>query len=308
MVVEIKRILVPIDFSEYAGHALAFAATLAGWYEAQVCALYVYTQWPIFSEIPSFDAGAIAGVPLAAVDRDAILQHMTAFVAPHARNGVVIDVSFREALDVHREILAQAEARTSDLIVLGTHGRSGFEHLILGSVTEKILRKARCPVLVVPRRVGDAALAHAVHVQQILCPVDFSEASLAALGYAMSLAEEADAHLTLLHVEEVPPELLVQPAVGEIDVDGIRAAARAEHLRRLRSLVPESVKTFCTVETQVSDGRASRAVLRVAADRKADLIVMGVQGRGAMDVALFGSNTHEVIRAATCPVLTMRKG
>jgi len=70
--------------------------------------------------------------------------------------------------------------------------------------------------------------------------------------------------------------------------------------------VPESVKAFCTVETEVSEGRASRAILRAAADRQSDLIVMGVQGRGAVNVALFGSNTHEVIRAATCPVLTIR--
>jgi nucleotide-binding universal stress UspA family protein len=303
-VIEIKRLLCPIDFSEYSGHALDYAAAMAGWYGATVTALHVYTEWPAVGMIPSFGPDAMPPVQLKAADREAVLQHMRTFVAPHAR-GTAIDVQLAEAPDVYREILAQAESLPADLVVVGTHGRSGFEHLLLGSITEKVVRKAQCPVLVVPRRdvVGPE---HAVHVKQILCPVDFSSGSLAALTYALSLAEEADAHLTLVYVEEMPPELAEHPALGSIDIDRIRAEAHADWLRRLRGLVPDGVKEFCTVDTTISEGRASRAILKLAAERKADLIVMGVQGRGAIDMALFGSNTHEVIRGAACPVLTIR--
>jgi nucleotide-binding universal stress UspA family protein len=88
----------------------------------------------------------------------------------------------------------------ADLLVMGTHGRSGFEQLLLGSVTEKVLRKASCPVLTVPRRHPDAVPETPVLFKEILCPVDFSDCSMRALNHAMSLAQEADAHLTVLHV------------------------------------------------------------------------------------------------------------
>jgi nucleotide-binding universal stress UspA family protein len=134
--------------------------------------------------------------------------------------------------------------------------------------------------------------------------VDFSDASAGALEYAISLAEEADADLTLLHSIEVPPELLEHmPVPADFDVDRCRAAAEAACLERLRELVPPSVRTYCHVETAVKEGAAYRQILRVAAERTVDLIVMGVHGRGAVDLLLFGSNTARVIRAATCPVL-----
>jgi nucleotide-binding universal stress UspA family protein len=305
-VIEIKRILCPIDFSEYSGHALDYAVAVGGWYGATVTALHVYAEWPAVGMIPGFGPDAMPPVRLQAVDREAVLQHMRAFVAPHAAGGVAIDVQLQEAPDVHREVLAQAQSRETDLLVVGSHGRSGFEHLLLGSITEKLVRRAACPVMVVPRRIRTDP-EHAVHVKQILCPVDFSRGSTAALTMALSLAEEADAHLTLLYVEEMPPELAQHPVFASIDVDAVRAEAHAEWLRRLRALVPDAVKAYCTVDTAVSEGRASRAILRVAAERATDVIVMGVQGRGGVDMAIFGSNTNEVLRGATCPVLTVRQ-
>lgn len=304
--IEIKRILCPIDFSDYSGHALDYAVAMAGWYGASVTALHVYSEWPAVGIVPAFGPDALPAVRLSAVDHDAVLAQMRAFVRPHATGGVAIDAQLLEAPDVHREVLAQAKEMGADLLVVGTHGRSGFEHLLLGSITEKLVRRAECPVLVVPRRAGPDT-ASAVHLKQILCPVDFSSGSLAAVTLAISLAEEADAHLLLLYVEEMPPELTEHPAFGAVNTDALRAEARAGWLRRLRALVPESVKGFCTVDTAVSEGRASRAILRTATAQGSGLIVMGVQGRGAVDVALFGSNTNEVLRGATCPVLTVRQ-
>jgi nucleotide-binding universal stress UspA family protein len=205
---------------------------------------------------------------------------------------------------VHREILAQADVQKADLVVIGSHGRSGFERLLLGSITEKVLRKATCPVMVVPRRAGDASSPGAAHFGQIVCPVDFSDSSLTALTYAISLAEEADAHLTVLHVVEIPAGLYEASAV--FDVAEFRVAAEAASRKRLNELIPDSVRAYCEVETVVSEGRTSREIVRLAAERKSDLIVMGVHGRGAVDLMVFGSNTHRVIQSASCPVLTMR--
>ena len=112
--------------------------------------------------------------------------------------------------------------------------------------------------------------------------------------------------LRLLHVIEMPSIISPEPATIEIDFARIREAAVTEVRRRLHELIPEEARTFCTPETAVVRGGAHREILRQAADRRADLIVMGVHGRGAVDVLLFGSTTQHVIRASACPVLIVR--
>lgn len=304
--IEIPRILCPIDFSEFSEHAFEHALAIARWYGSRVTLLHVFTNWPAVNIIPSLDTTAITPVPLRDIDRDELVRQMERVVERHPAPGVHIETLVQEAPNIHREILAQAEGLHADLVVIGSHGRSGFERLLLGSVTEKVLRKATCPVMVIPRRASTAASSAASHFSRILCPVDFSDGSMNALTFAISLAEEADARLTLLHVIEMPPELLESSMAADFNVAEARARAEADCLRRLRALVPDSVRTYCTVDAVVVEGKAYREILELAAARTSDLIVMGVQGRGAVDLLVFGSNTHHVIRSATCPVLTVR--
>lgn len=298
--VQIHRILCPVDFSDFSRHAFHHAAAVAGWYESELIVLHV------FSSVPN------AGVPptqLGDGEREALVTEMRRFIG-QTPPGLSVKVVVQEALDVRHEILAQAEALKADLLVLGSHGRSGFERMLLGSVTEKVMRMAPCPVMVVPPRAPDAEGYGPVNVgkRRILCPVDFSPGSLSALEYAMSLAEEADANLTVLHAIEVPPELREHiPITGDINIDQIHAAAQANSLQRLRELIPPSVRTYCNVETVVREGAAYRQILQLAGERSIDLIVMGVEGRGALDLFVFGSETAHVIRAATCPVLIVRR-
>ena len=302
--IEIKRILCPVDFSEFSRHALDYAIAMANWYESRVSVLHVFSQWPVVDVIPSLRTSGMPPIALREVDRQALTEQLQNFIGRDAALEKVIDPLLVEAPDVHREILAQADVQKADLVVIGSHGRSGFERLLLGSITEKVLRKATCPVMVVPRRVGDRAPSGAARFSRILCPVDFSESSLTALTHAISLAEEADARLTVLHVVEIPAGLY--EASAALDIDGFRVAAEASSRKRLGELIPDSVRTYCEVETVVSEGRTAREILRLAAERKADLIVMGVQGRGAVDLMVFGSNTHRVIQSASCRVLTIR--
>jgi nucleotide-binding universal stress UspA family protein len=295
--INFTRILCPVDLSEFSQRAVDHAAAIAHWYEASLTALFVFANMPVMDVPP---------LVLPDVERERILEAMRA-VTRQVPSGVPVDLQVREAYEVHREILAEAERMRADLLVLGSHGRSGFGRLLLGSVTEKVMREARCPTLVVPRRAPETSPSEPVRFRKILCPVDFSEGSLDALSYATGLAEEADAELTALHVIETPPEIVARPAAEPVDVDRIRAEAEAERLRELRELIPADARTFCTVHTAVREGAAYREILRVAGEINADLIVMGVQGRGAVDLMVFGSNTARVTRSATSPVLIVPK-
>jgi nucleotide-binding universal stress UspA family protein len=294
--IRITQVLCPVVFSEISRHALDHAAAIARWYEAKLTVLYV------FASLPTMDLPPLV---LEEADRERLmadLRSMAAAVPP----AVPVEFRVEEAAYVHDEILAQLGSTHADLLVLGTHGRSGFQRLFLGSVTEKVIRKASCPTLVVPPRAPDVPAGASIQFRRILCAVDFSESSLDALAYAITMAQEADAQLTLLHVVELPPVLSQETTVVDLDLSRIREAAAADARRRLHALIPEQARTYCTVETAVVEGRAYREIFRHAADRNVDLIVMGAHGRGALDLLVFGSTTHHVIRASTCPVLIVR--
>jgi nucleotide-binding universal stress UspA family protein len=174
-------------------------------------------------------------------------------------------------------------------------------------VTEKVIRKATCPTLVVPPRAPDVPAGSPIQFRRILCAVDFSESSLDALALAINMAQEADAQLTLLHVVEFAPVMIEEPTMPALGLSRVREAAAADARRKLHDLIPEQARTYCTVDTAVVEGRAYREILRQATDRHSDLIVMGVHGRGTLDLMVFGSTTHHVIRASACPVLIVRR-
>jgi len=296
--ISINRILCPIDFSETSQHALAHAAAIAHWYDARLTLLFV------FANLPTIDAPALV---LEEGERARLLARMkelAAIVPPT----VPVDCQVQDAGLVHDGILTQVEATHADMLVLGTHGRSGFQRLFLGSVAEKVIRLVKCPTLIVPPRAADLTPDAPVQFNRILCPVDFSDSSLGALEYAITLSEEADGQLTLLHVLEMPPALAQEPFFLDTELARARDAAADEARRKLNGLIPEEARAYCTVETTVVAGRAYREILCQAAERRAGLIVMGVHGRGTLDLLLFGSTTHHVIRASTCPVLIVRQG
>jgi nucleotide-binding universal stress UspA family protein len=293
----IHQILCPIDFSECSSHALDHAAAIARWDNARLSVLHVVVNRPSMDLPP---------LVLTDADRQQLVEEMRRFTAA-AGVGVSLDLIVQEAAHVHEEVLAQLSALHADLLVIGTHGRSGFERLFLGSITEKVIRQAPCPTLAVPPRSVDIAPDAPVQFRRILCPVDFSDSSLDAVAHAIGLADESAARVTLLHVVEIPPVVQSEPGVQAFDVDRLRTAAEASARQRLHALVPEQARHLCAVETVVVDGRAYREILSVAARLPADLIVMGVHGRGALDRMVFGSTTHHVIRAAPCPVFVVRR-
>jgi nucleotide-binding universal stress UspA family protein len=304
IMITIRHILCPVDLSDASLRALTHACALAGRYESSLMALYVDTALPIEGAADFEDFACVASSVIEVAPLPRAAQDVRTFV-DRASCGTNVNVVVEESTHIDTAILDAARRLPADLIVMGTHGRVGVQRLLLGSVAERVLRSSPCPVMVVPPH--DTVPPSTVSFTHIVCAIDFSESSLAGLTWALSLAEEADAHLSLLHVIEVPPELRVSSVVTDGNLDELRAAFDAETLARLRELIPAHAAEFCSVETATAAGAAGHAILRFASERKADLIVMGAQGHGALERWIFGSKTLDVVSGATCPVLTLRR-
>jgi nucleotide-binding universal stress UspA family protein len=289
---EIRRILCPTDFSEASAHAVDHAVALAAYGKSTITALHV--------------VGLIE--PWVEGELERLRARTAVFFASAAAKGIALDVVV-EADQPVRGILKRAVDLPADLIVMGTHGTSGFEHLVLGSVTEKVLRKSPCPVLTVPPR---AQVRAHIPFERLVCAVDFSSASLAAVQFASSLAQSSGAQLMLLYSLEWP--WMEPPAPAGEDLPRQQAVALAEFRKysheqaskRLESLIPDSVPPL-RVTTCVRDGKPAAQILEAAAQGCADLIVLGVGTRNAVDLAFLGSTANHVVRAAPCPVLTVRE-
>jgi nucleotide-binding universal stress UspA family protein len=296
---EIHRILCPVDLSDVSRHATNHAVLLARWYKARIAALHVVN--PIV--IPATDF-ALVGTSPAPNLTDEEMQNVRAQVADCFESAPAADVDVLvESGRAVTRILERATSLPADLIVMGTHGASGFERLVLGSVTEKVLRQAPCPVLTVPPL---ARTTSELPFKRLLCPMDFSDSSLAALEFAFSLAQQGDADVTILHVFEWPAE--GEPLVNRsFSVPEYLQELEREAHARFHALVPDSVAESCRPHVRFAHGKPYREILGFATEYGADLIVMGVQGRNPLDRMLFGSTTNQVVRRATCPVLTLRQ-
>lgn len=293
----IKQILCPVDFSAFSRHALDSAVAIARQQRAAVTALYVVP--PPQTAYPPIGLAAYVPYVYTAADLQEFQKTLERFVA--AADYPVTAVSV-EALVVD-EIVKRAADLPADLIVMGTHGRSGFDRLVLGSVAERVLVKAKCPVLTVARQAADVAPTPERLFHNVLCPIDFSPSSLAALKYAEGLAR-AGATLRVLHVVERLPAWQLVPAMATGAPDDPLVIVQQAR-RRVHSVIPAGLPATHPVQEIVTEGDAGDEILRVAADGHADVIVMGAHA-GRAGLLGFGSTTHDVLRGAACPVLSVR--
>jgi nucleotide-binding universal stress UspA family protein len=301
---DVRRILCPIDFSEPSAHAIEHATCLARWFGARLAVLHVRPTVTPHPDMPP--AGPMA--PWLVTELEELRQRVAAASNEATAAGVDTEPLATAGAPVH-EILRCAATVAADLIVMGTHGLSGFQHLVLGSVTERVLRTAPCPVLTVPPR----AAAAAARYTRVLCAVDFSDCSIDAAAFAASLAREAGAALSLVHVIEWPWH---EASPAELPgVPAAQAQAMADYRRYLESGAKERLDAVAasaapagTVATSIRVGRPYVELLEAARDERADLVVLGVRGRGALDLGFFGSTANHLVRSAQCPVLTIRDG
>lgn len=299
--VRMKQILCAIDFSDFSLDALRHGLVLAQWYSAQLTIFHVYQ---VSQPLP-VDSVPVSMPVFVEADPNKVAEDVRQFCAPLVEaSGQRVEIVVMPG-DPARELRREAERVPVDLLILGTHGRSGFERLFLGSVTEKVLRSTRVPVLTIPPPVREPGSPIA---KTILCPIEFSDASTRALEYALSLAKEADARLILLHAIEDLLGDAGTDALGHLRVSEYYHHREQDAAARLKAIVPDSARVWAKPEERVVKGRAYHEILKVVADEQVDLVVMGVQGRSVLNRLVFGSTTHHVIREAGCPVLTLHGG
>jgi nucleotide-binding universal stress UspA family protein len=292
---EIRLIVCPIDFSEFSARAYRYAQSLAGHYRAKLVAQHIVELWRYPSV--SFTTSAALYEEFSHSASERCKEQLQEFVKNHAQDGVQSELVVDQGM-APDTILSFAQAQKADLIVMGTHGRRGYDRLMLGSVTDRVMRRAPCPVLAVcnaphdSRGVGKER-GHVYHLSRILFCADFSENSEKALNYAISATAEYGAELTLLHVlEDFPGPAKMEEAM----------AAATEQLDKL--IPPEARKTL-KIKTTVRIGKPYQQIIQLALEAQIDMVTMGVHGRGALDLAVFGSTTYRVMQLGPCPVLAV---
>ena len=201
-------------------------------------------------------------------------------------------------------ILLHARARQPDLIVLGTHQRTGLDRFRVGSVAEAVTLRATQPVLIVPPSPDGASAESVLSFNSIVVAVDFSAGSIAAVERALSMAS-AHARVTLVHVVPgVPPATASRYTYHLSEPEYQRLLAR-DAWRRLQSTISATARTARRVHARVVTGGPAAEIARIATDVDADLIVVGVTPRGVLGRRVFGSTAARVIRTAGRPVLAI---
>lgn len=298
-----ERILVPTDFSGFSTRALRHALGLARRFNSRLKVVHVIqAAYPVGEAMQ-------AGAPWNLFDeaRSAAEVDLRAFMASAREAGIEYEMEIREGSS-WREILASAREMNADLVVMGTHGRTGAERFLLGSVAEKLVHRLSCPVMTVRHEEGRVWETPGL-VRRILCATDFSDNSDRAFQLALALSASLGARVTLLHAMEHLPDLgaaryrMVVPDVEPLLKEIERATAE-----RLAKTVDTLRNGFVDVDVtaRLGAGRAYKEIIRAADDEKADLIVIGAQGHGVVEHLLSGSNAQHVIRGANCAVLTVR--
>jgi nucleotide-binding universal stress UspA family protein len=274
----IKRILVATDMSEFADAAVRFGDNLRRLLGSSIT--IVYANEP-FIPYDMFDAAAYASVDQAAV-RESLERRLHEHLDSVVGDPAVFDVRFVDGHPAH-VINTTANEINADLIIMGTHGRTGFRRVLMGSIAERVVHESSRPVLTVKQEAADA-----VPVKSILCPVNFTDVAHEALDYACVLAQALDAELVVVHV------------MGDLEAS-LHPFVEEDFSPWVTSAVSDRCKY---VQLIVREGHAAEEVLRLSDERKS-MIVIGAQHRRFSDSTVIGTTTERVIRFAKQPVLTV---
>jgi nucleotide-binding universal stress UspA family protein len=284
--ITLKNILFATDFSQAAGAAAPIAIQIARRYGAKVYGVHVNRFDDYTAAAPSAWA-AMAETAEKETREDA--GRLNEQLQSIEHEVVIGEGNLWEVLS---NMIQQKEI---DLVVVGTRGRTGFGKTLLGSVAEQILRQSPCPVLTVGPHVNPWSDEY-VKMREILYATNLATDTPVAAPYAISLAQENQAHLVLLHVIE-------DPKVGDL-VDSPEVTDLKE--RKLQQLATEQAGLWCEPTYIVEQGPAAEKILDVAKRRPTDLIVLGARSAKGLAAHMNIGTVHKVVSQAKCPVLTVR--
>jgi nucleotide-binding universal stress UspA family protein len=296
-----KRILVPIDFSRPSLKAIPYALGIARQFGSDVHLLHVVDT----TEYPPPTLLTLPLVPQAELNRRLLKQLRATAGMYHTGGGTIHVLKLREGR-AYAEICAAARRLNADLIVIATHGYTGYKHMFLGSTAERVVQHSRCPVLVVRVHATrwDGARGVRTHkgfrLVKILVPIDFSDCSKAAFTYASGLARDFRAELRLVHVIN-PHWYPFGDKYAALDGARLMQEAHDSADRQMRQMAASA-----NVRYSVEVRRGSPAIeICNAADQDVDLIVTSTHGRTGLGHVLIGSVAERVVRHARCPVLVI---
>lgn len=275
---EPRLILVPTDLSDPAAHALRYASSLAERLGARLLVIYAEP----FIPSTNFTANT-AGV--FELSRDAMMAAARKELQQHAERNVRASVPFDLRVIVGEPpdaIVAQVTESGAELVVMGTHGRTGMSRLMVGSVTEAVMRIVPVPVIAVNPLASDTA-----EMEKVVCPVNFTPACREALRHAAALASRSGAPLVLLHA-----------------VDDGQTEAGIEERKRLHDWLPAELADRCELKLISSTHEADR-IVETAAKVRAQLIALGVTADRSATEPLLGTIAERVVQRSGCPVLTL---
>jgi nucleotide-binding universal stress UspA family protein len=276
-----KNILFLTDFTEASGAAMAYATGLARHFGAQLYPAHACDP-VILTETAGTDI-------LQGVEDNSREQLITLA----QKTGVPCTPLFVRGA-VEQAVPHWITEHGIDLVVMGTHGRKGLQHFLMGSVAEAVFRSATCPVLTVGPHVTTRPY-HEFKVESVLFPTDLGDHAQFATQYALSIAEENNADLTLMHV--VPPS-------EAFHTD--RSTAFENAYKRMDKIVPAEARDWCKPVSVVKVGDPAKELLEYANMERPDLIVLGLPAQKKFNGHFRTGVTYNVIAGAPCPVLTVR--
>lgn len=294
----ITRVLLTTDFSDCAGQAFQYALAIASSWKAELQVFHVLELLPAMNPVYPVNQMYLEQLHKEAVHDLNDLESRAAVA------GLAIRRTIERGIP-SQCIEAAAGERGVDLIVMGTHGRTGLQHVLMGSTAERVIRTAPCPVLSV--KVGRDEAPSPVSVdgirfRRLLVPIDFSASSLEALEYGLQFAKPLAASVTILHV--------LEPMAFGLDFSLGRSEDSRERRRHAESRL-ETIRSRCMsqglkVDTVLMPGIPADSILKHAETEKPDMVIMGTHGRRGISRILSGSVADTMLRLAGCPVLTVR--
>ncbi len=298
MRVQIKNIICSTDFSEYSDHGVSYGIALAKKLGARLYVCHVID----LSSIAMYRDGAADPLEHRNWISNYALEYIDQLIGQQSLDWEPLIQIGHPANEISR----MAHEKLVDLAILTTHGRSGLKRLILGSVTERLMRTLPCPLLIVHNSKHDliSVSRQGIRVKKILIGCDFSTFSNLAFQYGLSLAQEFQSELYLAHV--IQPSIYRDLLKGGIEYSEELGQDLRDHLyEKLFNMVPEEARNWCTPVLALLAGQPCNELTKYAVVHRVDLIVLGVRGQSMVEMLFIGSTTDRVARQVPCAVLSV---